>query len=150
MAGQGGWPFIEASGLRNLGLTLYFLGQFEEALADAQSSIRVRLDNGARDVSSDLFNVGCLAASLDQYRVGVALVTAALRRYEEEGLMVQAVEVRMLENLERVARVALGDEGYEDAVRAGEALTYDEAFDLALSLVAHSSARMAESADQDL
>jgi hypothetical protein len=46
----------------------------------------------------------------------------------------------VLERNEREARTRLGDEGYDAAVRAGEALSRDEAIELALSPVDPSAA----------
>jgi hypothetical protein len=42
--------------------------------------------------------------------------------------------VPILERFEGNARAALGDEGYEAAVRAGETLSREEAIELALSV----------------
>ena len=42
----------------------------------------------------------------------------------------------MLERFENDARAALGDEGYDAAVRAGGAMSRDEAIELALSVSA--------------
>ena len=43
-------------------------------------------------------------------------------------------EQAVLDRIEKNARAALGDEGYETAVRSGEALARDEAIELALSI----------------
>ena len=59
------------------------------------------------------------------------LVTAAQREYAEEGLVMQATDVRILDKIEQAARGALGNDGYEEAVRAGKALTREEVIDLA-------------------
>ena len=40
----------------------------------------------------------------------------------------------VLDRIEQSARAGLGDEGYEAAVRSGEALARDEAIELGLSI----------------
>jgi hypothetical protein len=49
---------------------------------------------------------------------------------------VQAIDRRLMDELEAGARRALGDDGYDAAVRAGEAMTLDEGIELALGLTA--------------
>lgn len=56
--------------------------------------------------------------------------------YREEGVAEEAFTQTALSRIEKSARAALGDEGYETAVRSGEALLRDEAVGLALSIKA--------------
>ena len=53
--------------------------------------------------------------------------------YREDGVAEWAFEKAVLGRIEKSARAALGDEGYETAVRDGEGLSHDEAIELALS-----------------
>jgi hypothetical protein len=72
-------------------------------------------------------------------RRGVTLVAAALK-YARDESMGETWFRPVLERNEREARTRLGDEGYDAAVRAGEALSRDEAIELALSPVDPSAA----------
>jgi hypothetical protein len=54
--------------------------------------------------------------------------------YRDGGIAEDAIERVVLGRLEQNARAVLGDEGYEAAVRRGEALSRDEAIELALSV----------------
>jgi predicted ATPase/class 3 adenylate cyclase len=134
-----GSPLVEAAALVNLGFSLYLLGELDDALQHVQQGAQVALTTGKRLISEDVLLIGFIAAGLGQNRVGVMLVTAAQREYEQEGLVMQATDVRILDKIDHAAREALGNDGYEDAVRAGEALTREEAIELALSLHAGQS-----------
>jgi predicted ATPase/class 3 adenylate cyclase len=124
-----------ANELNNLGVTLYLLERNAEALWRIQQAIRLAIETGPPD-SRFLFNAGFVAGGLGQSRTGVRLSALGRRELENQGFMVQAIDRRLLDELEARARAALGDEGYETAVRAGEAMTLDEGVELALSVEA--------------
>jgi hypothetical protein len=56
--------------------------------------------------------------------------------YREYGIAEEDFSQKALSRIEKSARTALGDEGYEIAVRSGEAMSRDEAIELALSITA--------------
>ena len=62
------------------------------------------------------------------------LIARSVLNDHEDGVMVHSSAQRDLDLIEPAARKALGDDGYDDATRAGEALTQDEAIELALGL----------------
>jgi len=68
--------------------------------------------------------------------MGVKLVSAARRMNRESGVAEWALGRLVLDRIETNARAALGDEGYEAAARRGEALTREEAIELALEVSA--------------
>ena len=67
-------------------------------------------------------------------------MTAALKHFRDEGMPEDFWVRLMRERNERKARIALGDDGYEAAVRAGEALSRDDAIELALTPVSRPTA----------
>ena len=78
--------------------------------------------------------IGFILGGLGDYRPAVMLVSAGHRDNEEQGLAdYQDVDKRDLRRFEANARAALGDDAYEAAVDAGEALSVEEAAELALS-----------------
>ncbi len=130
-----GSPLAEAAALGNLSFTLYLLGgELTEALEHAQRSLRIQLDSGQQRVTDCMLNVGYIAAGLGQHATGVTLATTGRRDFEREGEALQVIDRRVLERVESVARRELGDRDYEEAVRAGEALSSEAAVELALSI----------------
>lgn len=85
-------------------------------------------------VPDSLFTIGISLCGRGDAGSGISLVTAARRMYREHGVSEVAIEQTILGRIEKSARAALGDEGYEAAVRSGEALSRDEAIELALSM----------------
>ena len=81
-----------------------------------------------------LFTIGLSLCGRGDAGSGISLVSAARRMYREDGVAEEAFAQAVLGRIEKSARAALGDEGYEAAVRSGEALTRDEAIELALSI----------------
>jgi len=78
--------------------------------------------------------IGFILGGLGDYRTAVMLVSAGLRANEEQGLGdYHDVDERDLRRFEANARAALGVGAYEAAVDAGEALSVEEAAELALS-----------------
>jgi predicted ATPase len=121
--------------LNNVGVSLFLIGRPAEALFRMQEALRVQGDAGSHDVRY-FFNIGFVAGGLGQHRAGVTLNTLGRREMDTHGIAVQAIDVRLLDELEAGARGALGDDGYETAVRAGETMTLDEGVELALGLTA--------------
>jgi hypothetical protein len=79
-----------------------------------------------------LWNIGLIFGGLGDYETGVTLVSAGRRLNEEQGLGLEADRPH-LERFEIRARQALTADTYDAAARAGEALSIEEAIELALS-----------------
>jgi hypothetical protein len=80
----------------------------------------------------DVFAIGLICGGLGDHTTAVKLVTAALAAYESEGFTPDGEDNRNLERLGFDARQALDTDAYEAAVRAGKALTIEQAAELAL------------------
>ena len=130
-----GLSLAEASALRNLGLSLYILGEIGDSIAATQRSLALRLELGDR-VSGDLFNLGLAFAASGEHALGVKLVSAAQRQELEQEVALQALDRALHARFVADACAALGDDAYQDAVKEGEAMTVDQAVELALSLTA--------------
>jgi hypothetical protein len=65
---------------------------------------------------------------------GMQLIAAAMKHNRDEGITLGSLDV-VRERLERQTRAALGEEGYEAAVLAGEALSLADTIKLALTPV---------------
>ena len=127
-----GTPFDVSAAAHSLAFLLVQVGEYEEALAYQQEALR--LDRETRFGSVGVVNVGYIAVALGCSADGTRLLAVAQREIRREGLAVQSGDQRLLERAETEARAALGDSGYEDAVREGEALSVGEAVALALAL----------------
>ncbi len=121
--------------LSNVGVSLFLVGRPAEALSRMQEALRLGVEAGTYDVRY-FFNMGLVAGGLGQFGAGVTLNALGRRGMDDHGIAVQAIDRRLVDELDAGARRALGDDGYEAAVRAGEAMTLDEGVELALSLSA--------------
>lgn len=122
-----------------LGMIHIGLGNPGAALDHMQSGLRQTLAMGLRWVALNVMAIGVIAGQLEQHETAAKLTAAVLHQYEQEGTRVDPDDARYLQRLEPAARNALGDAGYEAAVRAGAALTRDEAVELALGVEAGQS-----------
>ena len=102
----------------------------------SQRAVRRSLDLGLVEygISTALPQIGLAAAARGEHRVGVTLVAFGLARWREAGEVLRRDAGALFERAERSCREALGDAEYEDAVRAGEALSSEEAIELALGV----------------
>ena len=116
------------------------LEAYSEGIATGQRALgklrelEATLETETGWVSDSLFAIGISLCGRGDAGSGISLVSAARRMYREDGVAEWAVEQAVLGRIEQSARAALGDEGYEAAVRSGEALARDEAIALALSI----------------
>ena len=130
----------QASSLDNLAVSLFVLGAYSKSIATGQRALRklleleATLESETERVSDSLFTIGISLCGRGEADAGISLVSAARRMYRENGVAEGALERAVLGRIEKSARAALGDEGYEAAVRNGEALARDEAIELALSV----------------
>jgi tetratricopeptide (TPR) repeat protein len=122
-----GWEVDEI--LRNI---LFRLDRYAEALPHAQALVRHFGATSLRRVGDGLWNIGLIFGGLGDYETGVTLVSAGRRLNEEQGLGLEADRLH-LERFEIRARQALTADTYDAAARAGEALSIEEAIELALS-----------------
>ena len=114
------------------------LEAYSEGIATGQRALRKLLELEATLeaesgwVSDSLFTIGISLCGRGDADSGISLVSAARRMYREDGIAEWNIEQTIIGRIQKSARAALGDEGYEAAVRSGEALSRDEAIELAL------------------
>ena len=87
-------------------------------------------------MSESLLTIGSALRETGEADIGAKLVSASRRISRENGVAEWALGRLVLDRTETNARAALGDEGYEAAVRKGEAMARDEAIELALDVSA--------------
>ena len=83
-----------------------------------------------------LFAIGLSVCRRGDAEPGISLVSATRHMWHVSGVGVaeEPLTQALFGRVEKDARIALGDVGYEDAVSAGEALPRDEAIALGLSI----------------
>ena len=120
--------------LVGLSASLFALEEYAESITTAQRALPEVIENAGRTATDLLFGLALsLCGSGDSVR-GITLVTAAVRFYGEHGIVLEPWSLPLLERFEHDARAHIGDDGYDAAVRAGEALSRDDAIALALSV----------------
>jgi hypothetical protein len=130
----------QASWLSDLAFSLFVLEAYSEGIAAGQRALRKLLEMEATletetgRVSDPLFTIGISACGRGDPGSGISLVSTARRMYREDGVAEEVFTQTVLDRIEKSARAALGDAGYEAAARSGEALSRDEAIALALSI----------------
>jgi predicted ATPase/class 3 adenylate cyclase len=135
--------YDQASSLDALAYCLFVLGEYSDGVAAAQRALRKLLELEATvesqtdAVSESLLTIGSALCGTGEADMGVKLVRAARRINRENGVAEWALGRLLLDRIETNARAALGDEGYEAAARRGEALTREEAIELALDVSAN-------------
>jgi predicted ATPase/class 3 adenylate cyclase len=128
-----GNPLTEAFLYEQLAFILFALSRHEDALRHAQAALRLRQTTlTSLQAMGEVFAIGLICGGLGDHPTAMKLVTAALRAYESEGFKTDSEDDRNLARLEADARQALGSDAYEAALRAGEALTIEQAAELAL------------------
>ena len=116
----------QAAWLHDLAFSLFVLGDYSEGIATAQRALRklleleATLETETGRVPDPLFTIGISLCGRGDACSGMSLVSAARRMYREHGVAEEAIERAVLGRIEKSARAALGDEGYEAAVRGGE------------------------------
>jgi predicted ATPase/class 3 adenylate cyclase len=111
---------------------LFPLRRYAEALPHAQAVLRHFGPSSYRSPYQFML-IGFILGGLNHYRTAVMLVSAGRRDNAEQGLAdFQDYDKRDLRRFEANAREALGDGAYDAAVHAGEALSVEEAAELAL------------------
>lgn len=137
-----GTPMEQAAWLSDLATSLFVLETYPESIATAQRALWKILEIEAANQTQlgpmwdCLFTIGLSLCGRGDTESGIRLVSATRQMWRVAGVGVteedlsQAIHGRV----EKGARTALGDDGYEAAVSAGEALTRDQAIALGLSI----------------
>jgi predicted ATPase len=120
-----------AFALTNLAYSLFALGEYSEAVSTARQALREMSQLEAGWGMGTVFVVGLSMCRSGEFARGITLVVAAQRQYREAGIPPESWVPGVLERIEGQAREALGGDGYDAAIRAGEALSRDEAIVLA-------------------
>ncbi len=128
--------------LGDLALSLFVLDAYAESIATGQRALGKVLElEAANDTKiapawDCLLNIGLSVCGRGDAEVGVRLASATCQMWRVAGVGVaeQPFTQALLGRAEQSARTILGDDGYEAAVDAGEALTRDEAMALGLSI----------------
>jgi predicted ATPase/class 3 adenylate cyclase len=122
----------------NLAFSLFALEEYAKSIEAAQNALREMLEIGATavaDAQDPVFVVGLAECGSGNFDLGITLVSAAVRLFQENGLVLESWTPSVLERFESDARATLGDDAHDAAVRSGKALSRDEAIELALSVV---------------
>jgi hypothetical protein len=121
-------------------MSLFVLGEYSEGIATGQRALgkllafEAALETESGWVPDFLFTIGLSESGRGEARSGVRLISAARRMYREDGIAEEVFTRSALRRSESGARTVLGNEDYETAARSGEAMSRDEAIELALSI----------------
>jgi predicted ATPase/class 3 adenylate cyclase len=129
-----GSTFEETILYTRLAIVEFSRGAHAEAISLGRRGLLGVLELGVARAYDQLLVMGWAAAAHGMTKVGVRLVSAAMRQYREDGMDIERSGHAQMERFERSSRQALGDDGYEAAVREGEALSDEEATQVALSV----------------
>jgi predicted ATPase len=141
-AAASGTVMEQAVWLEELGFSLFVLEDYSESIATGQRALRKILELEAGNETKIapawdcLFVIGLSLCGRGDPVPGISLVSATRRMWRVAGVSVaeEPLTRALIGRVEQSARTALGDDGYEAAVSAGEALTRDEAIALGLSI----------------
>lgn len=141
-AAASGTLMEQAAWLSELALSLFLIEAYPESIATGQDALRKILElEAASDTKiapawDCLFGIGLALCERGDVASGTRLVSATCQMWRVAGVGVaeQPSTRALRDRVEKSARAALGDDGYEAAVKAGEALTRDEAMALGLSI----------------
>ena len=131
-AGRWGSSSLEqALALSDLAAALFAVGDYTDSIETAHRALREmpQIEAGQWPV----LILGLSACASGDFGRGITLIARARKQLREDGLTEDAWLGPVVERIEPQARAALGDDRYEAAVSAGEALSREEAIELALS-----------------
>ncbi|HLX32034.1 MAG TPA: AAA family ATPase [Gaiellaceae bacterium] len=142
-AAASGTVMEQTAWLSDLAFSLLALEAYGESITTAQRTLRKIVELEAENDTKIapawdcLFIVGLSLCGRDDPATGISLISATLQMWRVAGVTMaeEPFTQTLLSRAEKSARTVLGDDGYEAAVRAGEALTRDEAMELGLSVV---------------
>ena len=132
----------QAAWLSDLAISLFVLETYSESIATAHRALRKILELEAANQTQlgpmwdCLLTIGLSLCGRGDTDSGIRLVSATRQMWRVAGVGVteQPLDQAIHGRIEKSARTALGDDGYEAAVNAGEALTRDQAIALGLSI----------------
>jgi predicted ATPase len=132
----------QAAWLSDLATSLFVLETYSESIATGQRALRKILELEADNQTQlgpmwdCLFVIGLSLCGRGNAETGIRLVSATRKMWHVAGVGVaeEPWTRAVFSRVEKSARTALGDDGYEAAVNAGEALTRDQAIALGLSI----------------
>jgi predicted ATPase len=131
-------PVLEQAVARaNLALAQFALEEYSDSVATAQRALRdvVGLDAAdVRLVAYPLFAVGLSSWGTGEFGLALTLLTASARLHREQGFVPEMWMSQLHERVQSEARAELEADDHDAAVRAGEALSRDEAIALVLSV----------------
>ena len=141
-AAASGTLMEQAAWLSDLATSLYVLEAHAESIATAQRALGKILELEAANETQlgpmwdCLHIIGLSLCGRGDNGSGIRLVSATRNMWRLAGVGVteEPFERTVFGRVEKSARMALGDDGYETAVKAGEALTRDQAIALGLSI----------------
>jgi predicted ATPase len=117
--------------LGNLGIAAFAVGDLAEAREFFVATLDVSSVTRALNAATQaVLGIGLVACDRDPAR-GATLVAAAAMLVAQQGSSLQEFEEGLRERALARARAALGDEAFDRAVAAGEALSLDDAIALA-------------------
>ena len=130
-----------AAALSALAGSLFALGEYAKSITTAQRSLRdmPMIETGGA-LMAPVMVIGFSACAGGEPGHGMQLIAAAMKHNRDEGITLGSLDV-VRERLERQTRAALGEEGYEAAVLAGEALSLADTIKLALTPVLFAAVR---------
>jgi hypothetical protein len=142
VAAASGTLMEQAAWLDTLALSLFVLESYSESIATAQRALRKVVELEAANETKIapawdcLFHIGLSLCESGNAGSGIRLVSATRHMWHVAGVRVaeQPFTQALIGRAEKGARATLGDDGYEAAVAAGEALTRNEAIALGLSI----------------
>jgi tetratricopeptide (TPR) repeat protein len=130
----------QAAELRDLSFSLFVLEAYSESIETGQRALgkllefEATLETESGWLVDALFIIGLSLCGKADASSGISLVSAARRMYREDGIAEEDFTQKALSRIEKSARAALGDVGYEAAVRSGEAMSRDDAVELAMGI----------------
>ena len=137
-AAESGTLSVQAGVLVNLAWIHFVLKDYSESAAAGRRALAKLLEVEATlqietpMVADPICAVGLAVCGSGDHRLGISLLSFARRRWRDDAIAEEAYAKAAFARIEKNARAALGDEGHDAAVRAGEALTRKQAIELAL------------------
>ena len=129
---------MQAGVLVNLAWIHFVLKDYSESAAAGRRALAKLLEVEATlqietpMVADPICAVGLAVCGSGDHRLGISLLSFARRRWRDDAIAEEAYAKAAFARIEKNARAALGDEGHDAAVRAGEVLTRKQAIELAL------------------
>jgi predicted ATPase/class 3 adenylate cyclase len=134
------WAMAEGSvqqqfrSLQNMASIQLELGNWSQALGHARDALVLAVQKGLRWAYASVLAVAWIASGTGRHADAVKLMTVGVRLAKDTNSMLFPDDDAGIRQLEADAKAVLGDVGLSAAISAGQAMTLDEAVQLALSL----------------